>query len=424
MSRTESFKYQIITRYLEGGISRKDASDVLGKSQRTISRYAVNIRKKGLIAVKHGNTARSPKKKLPQELKDKVIRLIKIQYFDLNINHLRDILKSKHAITLSHSTLWRWCNEQKLVKAPRIGRRTVHRIRPRMTKEGYFLQMDGCHHKFNGKDEWCLIGAIDDATSDIPYAEFFHGETTLNCMKVLKRIIELRGIPKVIYTDQAGWAGGIKRESFTQFKRACDELGIALIFANSAEAKGRIERAWRTIQDRIIPELRLNNLTEMDECNLYLQDKFLPNYWRQACTVKALDPVMAYEPLNSTIIIDDILCVEHQRKIAKDQSISWHGIKFEIISKHSFNLRNYEAVVRHYINGSTKIFVMGHEVGVNTTDRPPYVDPYANKEPNVCLLANFQSIIPSAHKIQEDWAIRQIYGSQETYEKYFKKNTA
>ena len=98
-----------------------------------------------------------------------------------------------------------------LVKNPRVKRRKKREYRHRMPSEGLVLQMDGCHHKFNGIDEWCLIAAIDDATSEIPYAEFFEDETTLGCMKVLKRIIELKGVPKAIYTDRAGWSGGGKR---------------------------------------------------------------------------------------------------------------------------------------------------------------------------------------------------------------------
>lgn len=422
MSRSESLKYQILNRFLEGGISRAEAATALGKSIWTISRQATKIRKVGLVGIKHGNINKVPSNKVNSEIQEKVLKLIKMQYFDFNVTHLREILKTKHAISVSYSTLWRWCAEKRLIKAPKKSRRNLRRIRPRMAEEGYFLQMDGCEHPFNGQDTWCLIGAIDDATSDIPYAEFFYSETTLNCMQVLRRIIELKGVPKIIYTDQAGWSGKIKREQFTQFKRACDDLGITLIFANSAEAKGRIERAWRTFQDRLCPELRLNGIKEMADANEYLQNNFLPNYWRKNCTQKAFSPEVAYAPLDEKTNLDNILCVENFRKIAKDQSISWHGTKFEIVTPHSFNLRNYEAVVRHYINGSTKVFVMGIEVGVRTTDVPAYFDKLADQEANVCLLASYQNVIPTAYKYQEEHFIKTVYGSRETYEKYGKKS--
>ena len=123
-----------------------------------------------------------------------------------------------------------------------------------------------------------MIAAIDDATSDIPYAEYFLSEDTINCMTVLQKIIEKQGIPYAIYVDQAGCWGGEKRAHFNQFKRACEELGIKIIFANSPEGKGRIERTWDTMQDRIIPEMRLRKIHRMSAANDYLQNQFLPNY--------------------------------------------------------------------------------------------------------------------------------------------------
>jgi transposase len=424
MSRSEIFRFQILSRFIEGGMTRNESAKALGKSARTISRQASRLRREGVIGVKHGNLGQCSKRRLPEELKAKVLKLVRLHYFDFNIQHLKDILAAKHAVNLSYTTLWRWCSEAKLIKSPRKGRRTVRRIRPRMAQEGYFLQMDGCEHKFNGQDTWCLIGAIDDATSDIPYAEFFQSESTLACMQVLKRIIEFKGIPSIIYTDQAGWAGKIKREQFTQFKRACEDLGIALIFANSPEAKGRIERAWRTMQDRLCPELRINNIRSMSEANRYLQTQFLPRYWRQSCVVKASSDQPAYRALEPRVTLENILCIEHVRKIAKDQSISWHGVKFEIVSKHTFNLRNYEAVVRHYIDGSTKVFVMGHEVGVRATERPGYSNPFADREANVCLIANYQSVHPAAYEAKKDDWITRVYGSKETYEKLCRNKPA
>lgn len=424
MSRSESFKYQIVTKLISGGINREEAALALNKSTRTISRYSRNIKKVGLMGVKHGNLGKKSGKRIPDELKLKTMALIKEFYFDFNVAHIRTVLSSKHAINLSYATLWRWCSANKLVKAPRFKRRTVRKIRPRMAKEGYCLQMDGCHHRFNRKDEWCLIAAIDDATSDIPYAEFFNGETTVNCMKVLKRIIELKGLPRMIYTDQAGWSGGMKRENFTQFKRACDELGIIVVFANSPEAKGRVERSFRTIQDRLCPELRLNNIITIEDANRYLQNEFLPNYWKNNCTVKPLSDEPAYEPIDRRINLDQILCIEVKRKIAKDQSISWRGMKFEILSKHSINLRDYEAMVRCYLNGATKVFVMGQEVEVRTTQRDAYRDPYPYKEGNVCLLALQWKRDQETYAQRKDEWIKKVYGSYETYEKFCKKKPA
>lgn len=290
-----------------------------------------------------------------------------------------------------------------------------------MPSEGLVLQMDGSHHRFNGRDTWCLIAAIDDATSEIPYAEFFKAETTLNCMKVLKKIIELKGVPQAIYTDQAGWAGGIKREHFNQFQRACEELGIAVIFAQSPEAKGRIERAWGTIQDRLSPELRLNQATSMKKANQYLQNHFLPNYWNKRLTVKPVSQESAYRPLDPHVNLDDIFCLEIYRKITRDNCINWQSGKFEIVSKHGYSLSGYEAVVRTYQNRSTKVFVMGAEVKVKYVPKSSQISSSSQTRAEVSLMPHYAYLSRHTEDLRREIAIRKIYGSYETYQNRSKK---
>ncbi|MBV2169940.1 MAG: ISNCY family transposase, partial [Bdellovibrio sp.] len=323
MSSDESIRYQVITKFLNGILNREESARLLQVSQRTVSRIASKVKNKGIFGVKHGNLGKSPANRLPEDLKQTVIELLRTKYFDFNVKHFHEILVSEFNIPVSYRTLWSWCKEMKLVKNPRIKRRRKREYRHRMPQEGLLLQMDGCHHKFNGKDEWCLIAAIDDATSEIPYAEFFEGETTQACLKVLKRIIELKGLPKAIYTDRAGWAGGGKRVNFSQFKRACDELGIQVIFANSPEGKGRIERSFRTIQDRLIPELRINNANTLESANKYLQEAFLKDYWNKEKVVLPDNSEPAYSPPNPYLDLDMILSIHEHRKISSDQTTTW-----------------------------------------------------------------------------------------------------
>ena len=147
-----------------------------------------------------------------------------------------------------------------------------------MEAPGLLMQMDGSTHRWFGDKKSCLIALIDDATSEI-HAEFFDAETTLGCLKVLRDYIERRGLFKVLYVDKAGIFGGPKRCNFSQVKRACEELGIEIIFANSAQGKGRIERSFDTFQDRLVPELRLKRIKRMESANRYLQETFIPDYW-------------------------------------------------------------------------------------------------------------------------------------------------
>lgn len=361
MSSTDSFRYQIVTKFLNGLISRNEASILLQISERSVSRIASKIRQKGIFGVKHGNNGKSPSNKYSDDLKESTVNLLQTKYFDFNVKHFSEILRTNHDIQIPYKTIWRWCKDLKLVKNPRIKRRKKREYRHRLPSEGLLLQMDGCHHKFNGKDEWCLIAAIDDATSDIPYAEFFDGETTQGCLKVLKHIIERKGLPKAIYTDRAGWAGGGKRVNFSQFKRACDELGIQIIFANSPEGKGRIERAFRTIQDRLIPELRINKIKTLPEANNYVQNKFLPDYWRKEKTVIPDNPAPSYTPANPYIDLEMILTVQESRILSRDQTVSWQGERYKVVgSKISYG--SYEAIFKTDYNDKTRVFIMDQEV--------------------------------------------------------------
>jgi hypothetical protein len=229
-----------------------------------------------------------------------------------------------------------------------------------MACEGLLLQMDGSHYKWNGRDEWCLISLIDDATSEIPAGKFFEGETTLGCMAVLRAVIEAKGVPQMIYTDEAGWAGGSeKRRGFSQFVRACAELGIRVITTNSAESKGRIERAWRTTQDRLIPELRLAGITSMLDANRYLEQVYLPKYWHVQNTVVARENASRYRELKAHENLDEIFCIKHTRRIRSDQTVHFDNQLYKITDRQYGNFRKKEVTIHVYEDGKISMFY-GH----------------------------------------------------------------
>lgn len=360
MNKNEQVTYRILEDYRAGKISRKEASLILGVSEKTIQRKTKKIRTQGMAGVKHGNLGNSPVNKHPDSLKQEILRLVRERYYDFNLFHAREMIIENHGLEVSYGTFYSWCitaGVGRVRKRRRPSRARIHR--ERMANEGLMLQMDGSYHKWNHKDEWCLIACIDDATSEIPYAQFFKSETTLACMKVLKSIIQRKGIPEIIYTDYAGWSGNGKRRHFSQFKRACEELGIRVISTYSAESKGRIERAWRTFQDRLIPELRLHEISSMKGANQYLHQSFLPTYWQRRNTVAARSDTTRYRELPEHINLDHVFCLKHTKKIYSDNTIMHNGSRYKVTDRKYGSLKNQEATLCETENEGFKLF-WGH----------------------------------------------------------------
>lgn len=370
MSKREQFRYSAVSKFLHGEVSRDETARLLRVTERTVSRIARRIEKKSFLGVTHGNRGITPENKHPDLLRTSTMKLVEDRYFDFNMTHCLELLKSEQGIDIAYSVFRRWCHAHHIVKRKQRRRSKARIKRVRMASEGLLLQFDGSHHRWNGKDVWCLIAAIDDATSDIPHAEFFLSEDTLNCMTVMQRIVEAKGIPYAVYVDRAGWFGGQKRQMFAQFKRACEELNIEVIFANSPQAKGRIERAWDTFQDRIIPEMRLRNIQRMPAANKYLQEEFLPNYWKRKNTVIAHSPEIQYRKLPAGIDLSEIFCRKEHRTVTSDHTISWEGITYVIDSQLKFSIHKQEIELRTYQDMTWKAFFAGKIISIKPFEKP------------------------------------------------------
>jgi len=293
MDTQTQLKIDIIAKVSEGKMKISNAQKLLMKSRRTIERYVQQYRKIGLLFAVHKNSNRTPPNKSSDSLKKRVQDLIREKYFDFNLMHLSERLENDEDILVKRETLRGWAHEIHHVKRAKKRRPKVRKRRTRMESTGLLLQMDGSPHRWFGDSKSCLIAIIDDASSEL-HAEFFKSETTLGCMKVLKDLIAKKGVFKTLYVDRAGIFGGPKRCNFSQVQRACEELGIEIIFANSPEGKGRIERSFDTLQDRLVPELRVNKITEMECANQYLKNIFIPNYWNKNIVVKPENPLSEY----------------------------------------------------------------------------------------------------------------------------------
>jgi hypothetical protein len=376
MSGRQQFTYGVLTDFNAGKISRAEAALLLGVDERSVSRKSARFREKGLVGLQHGNTGRIPVNRTSLDLKATVLKLVREKYFDFNVAHCLEKLRENEGIELEYSVFYSWCREANVIKRTKRRCAKVRHLRSRLPVEGMMLQLDGSHHLWNGKDTWVLIGLIDDATSKIPWAEFFTSEDTLNCMTVLQRVVEKFGIPEMIYTDKAGWLGGTtKREGFSQFLNACEYLGIRVIFANSPQAKGRIERAWNTFQDRLIPEMRLHGLKSIQAANHYLQEEMLPKYWNVRNAVPAKVEGSRYKPLSCEENLNEIFCIKETRKVNGNHTISWENSIYAVTPPEGVSLKGRTVEIRTYQNMTSKSFFAGREIPFQLVQQAPAQKP-------------------------------------------------
>jgi transposase len=375
MNSKDQIVVDVVAKILAGKLSRKVGCKVLGVSERTLRRYLSEYAERGILFVQHRNTKKTPVNKTNLDQRKLVLSLVTEKYFDFNLTHCLEKLKSDHGIEVGRETFRSWCHEIGMVKKARRRSAKVRRKRDRMAQAGLMLQMDGSPHRWFGGKLSCLIAAIDDADSDIPYGEFFPAEDTISCMVVLQKIIEKKGIFQILYVDRAGIFGGPKRCNFSQVKRAVGELGIHVIFANSPEAKGRIERNWGTLQDRLIPEMRIRNITTYNSANDFLQNQYLPNEYLPKFKVIPESLESAYKPIPADKDLNEIFCLKNHRGVKRDHTFSWHGEIYSIISPLKHSIYRQKIEIRTYQNLQWKVFFAGKELEVKLAKLVKKVSP-------------------------------------------------
>jgi transposase len=324
----DQIKLEVMYKITKGSLSRRDGQCLLKVSERTLRRYLKAYDERGVDFLRHKNYRRRPVNKTPEDLKRKVLDLIRERYFDFNVSHLQEKLFEELGQKIKYETLRKWCHEIHLVKRGRKRRTRVRKYRERMSQEGLMLQMDGSHHEWFGGRFLCLMAAIDDATGEV-FARFYEGETVWACMDFLPRVIHAKGVFKVLYTDKAGVYGGVKREYFSQVERAIGELGAQVIYAHSPEAKGRVERLFQTLQDRLVAELRFADIKTIEKANEYLEQVYLPAH-NGRYKLLPHNPVSAYMALPRDMNLDLVFCIKEYRVVARDHTVSVSGERWMI----------------------------------------------------------------------------------------------
>ncbi|MEY3901649.1 MAG: hypothetical protein RL189_955 [Pseudomonadota bacterium] len=361
VSADDQIRYESVQSYLQGEISLLELASVLQLTERQTYRVVAKVRKNGLKGVFHGNHGRVPINKISPFLKKRVQEIVRTTYFDFNCLHMQERLRDDLQLDIKRETLRSWCKEIGVAKNKRRTRRKPRSTRQRHCNRGFLLQMDGSHHEWVAGQEWVLISIIDDATSELHYCQFHYGETTNACLAGLRAVIERFGIPRFIYVDRAGLYGGQKRQNFSEFERACNELGIKIIYANSPQGKGRIERSFRTFQDRLIPELRHRKITDMGKANLFLNDEFIPKQWGQF-TVEPASALEDWRSIPDGLDLNKVFSILKHRKVNPGETISLDAHSLRVAHPEKISLAGQTVELRFDLQGRMTVWFAGTEL--------------------------------------------------------------
>lgn len=369
----EQKRLYVITELLAGRWTATVAADKLGLSLRQVRRLLAAYRRDGPAGLVHGNRGRPTTRRLSPDLRDEVVNLVRVHYADYNDYHLTETLAEEHDIELSRSSVRRIRREAGL-PSPRKRRSPRHRSwRERSAQRGMLLQVDGSKHDWlEGRGPiLTLLAAIDDATGEVPWAVFRPEEDAVGYLLLLQRIFQADGLPLAVYADRHTIFQSPKKATIeeqlagkaprSQFGRMLDELQIQLVQAHSPQAKGRIERLFETLQDRLVKALRQAGASNLQEAN-----RVLPGFLRRfnaRFTVPAAEEVSAFRPWPVGLQPDEVLCFKHERVVANDNAISFGGHRLAIgpgSPRRSYARCRVE--VRQLLNGQLLVCYQGKPI--------------------------------------------------------------
>lgn len=373
LTMREANKYGIICEVLKGYIKVKEASEMLGLSERQIYRLMKRVRQEGTQGIIHRSRGISRVRWLTEEVKERIIEFYDGKYNGFNISHMTEYLNRDERIRVSRESVRKVLLAHGSYK--RVKKRREHRERREpCAREGQMIQFDTSDHDWlEGRGpRLYLIGGIDDATSSCVGARFALSDSVVENMRVLKNIVETYGIPLSIYCDGDSKFKTTRHEGVhyklthdyeeTQIGRALGELGVSIIIAGSPEAKGRVERAWGTFQDRLCSELRLYKISALEEANHYLVEQFIPDYNERFARC-AREDGSAYRQVLKDMDLANVFCVKEKRTVISDNTITYYSRIFQILpDTYRMSYVKAKVMVHEYLDDSIHIFYKGREL--------------------------------------------------------------
>jgi transposase len=318
----------VMLRAMAKRITWYQAAEIPGISCRQMLRWQTRFKHEGYEGLFDRRRGVPSPKRVPLETVETVLRLYQEQYFDFNVRHFHEKLAAEHGIKLSYTWVKQALQGAGLVK-PRRHRGKHRKRRPRRPLPGMLLHIDGSQHRWFCDDRWYdLLVVMDDATSEVYYAQLIEEESTATVMAGLRAVIEQQGVFCALYSDRASHffltpkAGEpVDHHRLTQVGRALRELGIQMIPAYSPQARGRSERGFSTWQGRLPPELRARQIKTLEEANRFLREQYVPQF-NQRFSKPASQPGTAFVPLRRKDL-DLVFSLQHERIVARDNTVSF-----------------------------------------------------------------------------------------------------
>jgi hypothetical protein len=368
-------RVHVIRQTMEKKLTQIKAGTVLGLTTRHIRRLIERVEQAGDHGLAHRGRGKPSNRRIPDKVKAMMLKLYEQRYGDFGPTLAAEKLTERHGLTLSDETLRRWLRARGIEHFTR--RKRPHRAwRERRAHVGALLQLDGSHHDwFEGRGPRCVLMAyIDDASSRV-FARFYAYEGTLPAMDSFQRYVQHYGIPLAIYADKHTTyqspapptvdeqLAGVTPTS--QFGRALSELGVELIAAHSPQAKGRVERLFKTVQDRLVKELRLAGMATLEAANRFLEE-WLPLYNRRF----AVPPAQAadlHRPKPAGGALNRILCIKTTRCLRRDWTVAHHGHLYQVRT----NVRAAHVIVEDRVDGTMRMTHKGRPLTYHAIpDRP------------------------------------------------------
>jgi transposase len=361
---------EIITRAISGKINWMQAAEILGMSDRQLRRWRQRWDKHGYNGLFDYRTQRPSPKRVPMADVEKVLRLYREKYFDLNVKHFVEKLRKEHQISLSYTWVKTALQSAGLVK--RYSKRGPHRRkRPRKPLTGMMLHVDGSRHQWiPGLDEYQdLVVIFDDATSEVYDVSLVTEESTVTVMSALKRVVETKGLFCSLYSDRGShmaWTPktgeAVDRQHPTQIARALKQLGIELILAYSPQARGRCERLFGTWQGRLPQELRLHGIRTVEAANAFLATDWMAIH-DAAFSVEAEQTGTAFLPYTGTEL-EKIFSEQHERVVDNDNTVRYDNRCLQIRQQtFRFSLARCRVLVCEHLDQTLSVHYANHVLG-------------------------------------------------------------